>query len=96
MARYSGTLLAYLNAPLGGGPVTGQLGDKYAETFGNGTDTQYTITHNLNVWDVLVIVYKVASPKEVVDCRVEIVSPDSIALRFEEPVAQDSLRVVVK
>jgi hypothetical protein len=50
---------------------TGQTGPpgpsstKYAATFGDGTATSFTITHNLNSWDVLVEIHETASRRTV-------------------------------
>ncbi len=47
-------------------PAEDSTGSSYYQTIGNGTDSNFTITHNLNTRDIVVTVRNAASPYEVV------------------------------
>jgi hypothetical protein len=68
---------------------------KYAATFGDGSTTSYVITHSLGTNDVIVGVYYVATPFQVVQCEVQLTSTNTITLVFAVAPASNSLRVVV-
>lgn len=67
---------------------------KFAQTIGDGTATQYTITHNLNTNDVHVSVYRVATGDDVI-IDVERISVNAVRITSASAVATNSLRVVI-
>lgn len=68
---------------------------KYATTIGDNTETQYTVTHNLNTRDVHVGVYEAASPYGEVNVQVEHTTVNTVTITAAAPVATNELRVVV-
>lgn len=68
---------------------------KYAATFGDGTLSSYTITHNLNNQDVMTQVRYVAT-NQVVECDIQNNGVNTVVLGFAAAVALNSLRVVVQ
>lgn len=68
---------------------------KYAATFGDGSATSYTITHNLNTRDVVVSVYEAASPYAEVVCDVAHATANTITLAFSVAPTSNQYRVVV-
>ena len=72
---------------------TGTAMGKYALTFGDGSSTSYTITHNLGSTDVNVAVYVVSGGAEV-ECDVTHTSTTVVTLGFSVAPATNTLRVV--
>lgn len=68
---------------------------KYAADIGNGTATEFTVTHNLGTQDVTVLLREKASPFNQVFCDVQIVSTTQIKLLFATAPAAGAYRVVV-
>jgi hypothetical protein len=68
---------------------------KYATNVGDGTNTSYTITHNLNTRDVIVSLYDNASPYAEVMADVEHSTTNTITLLFSVAPTTDKYRVVV-
>lgn len=68
---------------------------KFATTIGDGGATAIAVPHNLNTTDVTVSVYRVAAPGEQVFASVERTDANTINIRTAEPVAPNSLRVVI-
>lgn len=68
---------------------------KYAASVGNGTDTSYTVTHNLGTKDVIVSVYDNSSPFAEVICDVQHTSTSAITLLFSVAPTSNQYRVVV-
>ena len=68
---------------------------KYATTFGDGSTTSYTITHNLGTQDVTVGVYAAGSPFAEVECDVNHATINAITLIFAAAPSLNQLRVVV-
>ena len=67
---------------------------KYAADIGNGTATEFTVTHNLGTQDVTVLLREKASPFNQVFCDVQIVSTTQIKLLFATAPAADRKSVV--
>lgn len=67
---------------------------RYAATFGDGSATQYDITHNLGTADVQVQVYVVATGVSVL-CDVTRTSTTVVRLNFASAPASNTLRCVV-
>jgi len=68
---------------------------KYAANVGDGTNTSYTISHNLNTKDVIVSVYDNSSPYAEVICDVQHTSTTAITLLFSVAPTSNQYRVVV-
>lgn len=68
---------------------------KYATNVGDGTNTSYTITHNLATRDVIVSLYDNASPYAEVMADVEHSTTNTITLLFSVAPTTDKYRVVV-
>lgn len=68
----------------------------YSEIVGNGTSNQFVITHALNDPAPVVAITRVASPFDVTTAyTAEILSPNSIIIRFTSPPAAGQWRVTV-
>ncbi len=67
---------------------------KFAASFGDGSATQYDITHNLGTLDVEVTVFQNAGGAEVL-CDVTHLSTTVVRLNFVTAVASNALRCVV-
>ena len=68
---------------------------KYASDLGDGTSTNFTITHNLGTRDVTVALYEVASPYAEVVADVEHATTNTITVKFTLAPTTDQFRVVV-
>lgn len=68
---------------------------KYAANVGDGSNTSYTITHNLGTRDVVVSVYDNSSPYAEVICDVQHTSTTAITLLFSVAPTSNQYRVVV-
>lgn len=68
---------------------------KYASTIGNNSDTSYTITHNLNTFDVQISVFNSIAPYDDIIVETYRVSANSINVTFDSPPGVNAFRVVV-
>jgi hypothetical protein len=68
---------------------------KYAANVGDGTNTSYTITHNLGTRDVIVTTYDNSSPYAEVICDVQHSTTTAITLLFSVAPTSNQYRVVV-
>lgn len=68
---------------------------KYAANVGDGSNTSYTISHNLGTRDVVVTVYDNSSPYAEVVCDVQHTSTTAITLLFSVAPTSNQYRVVV-
>ncbi|MDO4444702.1 MAG: hypothetical protein Q4C97_04100 [Bacillota bacterium] len=68
---------------------------KYAADIGNGTATEFTVTHNLGTQDVTVLLREKISPFNQVFCDIQILSATQIKLLFAVAPAAGAYRVVV-
>jgi hypothetical protein len=67
----------------------------YSETFGDGSATQFTLTHMFGTRDVLVVVRNASSPYEVVDVAWSATTIDTITINTSVAPASNSLRATV-
>lgn len=68
---------------------------RFAQAIGDGTATQFTVTHNLNTQDVTVGVYRNSGAFDEVNVDVEHTTVNSVTVRFAVAPAASSFRVVV-
>lgn len=68
---------------------------KYAANVGDGSNTSYTISHNLGTRDVIVTIYDNSSPYAEVICDVQHTSTTAITLLFSVAPTSNQYRVVV-
>lgn len=68
---------------------------KFSQLFGDGSATQFTITHNLNTQDAQVVVRRASGAFDEVICDVEYTTVNSVTLRFAASVASNAFRVFV-
>jgi hypothetical protein len=68
---------------------------KYSANVGDGSATQYTITHNLGTRDVQVEVYRNSGNYDTVLCDVERTSTNAIRLTFASAPSANAFRVTV-
>ena len=68
---------------------------RYAANFGDGTNTSYTITHNLGTRDVTVAVYRNSGSYDEVVCDVNHTSTTALTLVFTSAPTSNQYRVVV-
>ena len=77
------------------GADTGLAGTVHTQTIGNGSSTEFTITHNLGTRDVVVVARNAASPYEVIEVRWEATTTSTVTLDFATPPSSNSVRVGV-
>jgi len=68
---------------------------KYTTTVGDGSNTEYTITHNLGTRVVTVQVYRTGSPYDTILCDVERATTNTVTLRFAAAPSSAQFTVVV-
>lgn len=68
---------------------------KLAQTIGDGSATQYDVTHNFGTRDVLVTVYRNATPWDDVLCDVERPDANTVRVRFAAAPSANQFVVVV-
>ncbi len=68
---------------------------KYSQAIGNGTNTSFVITHNLNSRAVTVSIAETSSPYEVVYALIELTSVNSITVSFAEAPTSNQYTVTV-
>ncbi len=68
---------------------------RYSATFGDGSATQYTLTHNLGTRDVIVQVRRTGSPYDEVITDVEADTINSVVIRFASAPASNTMRATV-
>lgn len=68
---------------------------RYSTTFGDGTNTSYTISHNIGSRDVMVSVRLANSPYDQVDCEVKMTDNNTVTLGFDVAPTSNELRVTV-
>ena len=68
---------------------------KFAQDIGDGSATQYTVTHNFNTRDVQVEVYRNSGNYDSVLCDVDRTSVNAVRLTFAAAPTSNQFRVVV-
>lgn len=68
---------------------------KYATTIGDGTNTQFTVTHNLGTQDVHVTVYATSGTYDEVICDIRHTNTSQVTIVFASAPAANAYRVVV-
>lgn len=68
---------------------------KYAVNIGDGSNTAYTVTHNLATRDVAVTVRENASPYAEIICDVAMTTTNTLTITFAAAPTSDQYRVVV-
>lgn len=68
---------------------------KYSANVGDGVETQYTLTHNLNSRDVTCQVYTNSGNYDTVECDVERMTVNTVRLTFSVAPASNAYRAVV-
>jgi len=68
---------------------------KYTTTFGDGSASQFTITHNLNTMDVTVQIFKNASPYDLVMADVQKIDVNSIKILTGMVPTTNQFKVIV-
>ena len=71
-------------------------GAAYAETVGDGANTLFNITHNLDSTDVAIEVWDLdATPIEMVNPSIFVIDADTVRVTFAAAPTVDQMRVVV-
>ena len=78
-------MITYLNAAVGG----------YAANVGNGSNSNFALTHGLNTRDVIVMIYDNTTYEEVI-ADVVLTSTAVVTVSFATPPASNAYRVVIK
>ncbi len=68
---------------------------KFQQLIGDGSATQYTVTHNLNTRDVQASVYRNSGAYDEVFTDVEYTTVNSVTIRFATAPASNAFRVVI-
>ena len=68
---------------------------KHSQNVGDGSATQYDVTHNFNTRDNHVAVYRNASPWDEVGCDIERLDANTTRVRFASAPSSNQFRVVV-
>lgn len=68
---------------------------KYSASFGDGSATQYDLTHNIGSRDVTVAVYRTTSPYDEVVCDVGHLDTNTVRLTFAAAPTSNQFRAVV-
>ncbi len=99
----TGSTLA-INAASGGGLVasaggvsvdTTLVARKFSATIGDGSATSFTITHNLGVQDVIIMVRQSASPFSAVECDMSATSATTATIAFASAPAAGAYRATI-
>jgi len=68
---------------------------KYTTTIGDGSATQFDVTHNFGTRDVIVQVYRTSGNYDQVYCDVKAITTNAVRLNFSSAPASNSLRVII-
>lgn len=69
---------------------------RYETQVGNGTDTVFTVTHNLNSRSLSVDIIRVASPYDKVEANIEFTTVNTLTVTFTNVPTSNQFNVVVK
>lgn len=86
-APSANTLVAAVYLPL--------EGYSYSKIIGDGSDSVFTLTHNLNTRDVNVIIRETQSPYELIKTYWEATTADTVSVAFETAPSTGSIEVTV-
>lgn len=75
--------------------VTAQLANKISQAVGNGTNTSFVITHNLNTRDISATVHRTATPYDVVYADIELTSVNTLTIIFAEAPTTNEYTVTI-
>lgn len=67
----------------------------FSQTIGDGTNTDYVITHNLQTRDVLFVARNVSAPYEVIEVNWQATTTNTLTAIFATPPSSNSVRVTV-
>jgi uncharacterized protein (UPF0333 family) len=68
---------------------------KFTSTIGDGSATQFDITHNFGTRDVIVQVYRTSGNYDQIYCDVKALTTNAVRLNFSSAPASNSLRVTI-
>lgn len=68
---------------------------RYSTDVGDGSNTSYTVTHNLGTRDLMVVVYRNSGNYDEVECEVRHTSTTALTLVFSAAPTSNQFRVVV-
>lgn len=94
-ANHTGTQLASTISDFNTAADARITAREYAASIGNGSDTDITVTHNLNSQDVIVQVREVGSPYAVVIPDIEMATVNTVILRFGTAPTSNQYRVLI-
>jgi len=89
-----GSAYAFLRLDFSGS-TSGSTVNKFVTNVGDNVSTTINVNHNLNSEDVIVEIYRNASPKDTVFCDVERVDVNNIQLIFANPPTTNEYRVII-
>ena len=87
---YNGSSWVNDSVPAGGG-----VGVTYSSNIGDGSNSSYTITHNLETRDVTVVTRNNSSPYEVINVRWEAETANTVVIDFSEAIGANTVRASV-
>ena len=67
----------------------------YEQTFGDGTNTDYVITHNLNTRGVKISIWRTVAPYDEIDYYAEKTTLNSITLRFNRIITANEFSISI-
>jgi hypothetical protein len=68
----------------------------YVAAIGNGNDTSFVVTHNLNSYDLIVQVRETNTPRELVNAGLAFTSTNSVTVSFSSAPTANQYTVIVK